>query len=83
MECKAKGAKSYHWERKGGDMPSNVEGKHNNNLIISNLQPNCSGRYRCKVDNGNEEVFSRYAEITIVGESLLPNNHHIITLGKL
>jgi len=68
LECIAKGAKSYHWERKGGEMSSNVEGMNRNKLTINNLQPIHSGSYRCVVANGDQKISSRYAKINIACE---------------
>ena len=71
LECKARGAKLYQWERKEGEMPSNVDGVDSNILTINKLQLKSAGSYRCKVINGDVVIFSEYAKITIFCESLL------------
>jgi len=66
--CEANEALSYQWEKENGDILCNAKGIDNNTLIIENLLPKHSGKYRCIARNENGTTLSNYATLTVLGK---------------
>lgn len=66
--CEANEALSFKWERQNGIIPPDAKGSNSGKLIIENLSPTHSGKYRCVATNRYGSTFSKYATITIPGE---------------
>jgi len=71
LTCEADGAKSYNWEREGGNIPSGATGVNTSTLTIINLTPQDAGNYRCVATNDSGRSESNYARLTINGEYFL------------
>ena len=66
--CMANGSRSYLWETDSGrNISSNAEGINSNHLILHNILPPDSGRYRCLATNQHGTTYSRYAMLTVKG----------------
>ena len=79
--CIANGSRSYFWQRDGeNSIPSNAEGIKSNNLVLHNILPRDSGRYRCVAENKHGRNYSRYAMLTVEGMYLKPIHVAILSL---
>jgi len=66
--CEANEALSYQWEKENGDIVPNAKGIDSDTLIIENLLPKHSGKYRCIARNDNGTTSSNYATLTVLGK---------------
>ena len=66
--CLAYEASSYYWERETGDIPSNAVGINTNILILHDIRPPDSGRYRCVAENEHGQTYSNYAMLSVEGK---------------
>ena len=57
LQCEARGATSYNWERRYGSIPSDATGVSTNILTIFNLQIEDAGDYRCVAINDKGQRF--------------------------
>jgi len=71
LQCEARGATSYNWERQYGSIPSGATGINTNILTIFNLQIEDAGDYRCVATNDKGQRFSKYSRISINGTIIL------------
>lgn len=72
LTCMADKALSYHWERYNNhDDASNVEpvGNSSERLVLPNVLPSESGRYRCLAINMYGSNYSSYATLFIKGKT--------------
>ena len=65
--CIANGSRSYFWQRDIGDIPSSAVGSSTDNLVLQNILPLTSGRYRCVAVNGHGTTNSKYAILNVEG----------------
>ena len=68
LTCMAYGASAYSWERENGTISSNAKGINTSTLLLHNVTPEDSGRYRCVAVNSNGYVFSNYFIIDVEGK---------------
>jgi len=59
---------NYKWERRGGSLPSKVQGAYTSNLIIVNLRPEDAGDYRCIVSNSTGTISSNFYSLLIASK---------------
>ena len=79
--CIANGSRSHFWQRdNGNNIPSNAERSESNNLVLQNILPHDSGRYRCVAENKHGRSYSRYAMLTVEGTYLQPIHATMISL---
>ena len=69
--CMANGALSYYWLKENGNIPSNAEGTDSNRLLLHNILPPDSGRYRCVAENDFGTRYSNYAMLIVEGTKLI------------
>ena len=65
LSCKANNTLSYIWDRQNDGIPSGAIGRNTNTLILINVQPKDSGRYRCVATNNYGTNMSDYATVII------------------
>ena len=58
----------YQWMRKEKIIQSKATGANTNRLVITNIEPDDSGEYRCTVSSGDVSVNSEYGIVTVLGE---------------
>ena len=58
---------NFKWEKKNSWLPSRAQGVNSEQLIITELNPNDSGQYRCIVSNSTGKIASDYSLVTIRG----------------
>ena len=69
LTCIANKSSSYYWERSNGDLSnqSNIMGINSSYLVLHNVLPSHSGRYRCVAENMYGKNYSNYATLLIKG----------------
>jgi len=58
---------NYTWEKKNEKLPLNVQGVNSQQLTITNLKPEDSGKYRCIMSNSTGKIASDYLLLTVKG----------------
>lgn len=64
LTCEANGTTSYNWEKENGIIQAKNDDK---TLMLHNVLPRDSGRYRCVTENMYGRNYSNYATIFIKG----------------
>ena len=74
LTCSASGVDDvmYQWMRKGKMIQSKATGVNTNRLVITNIEPDDSGEYRCTVSSGDVSVSSEYGTVSVLGELKIP-----------
>ena len=67
--CMAYDASSYYWQRETGDIPSNSERINTTTLMLNDILPPDSGRYRCVAENEHGTTHSNYAVFIVEGKT--------------
>ena len=65
LSCNAIGASSYHWEKKNGNIQSNIIGMNTNTITFINLRLSNAGLYQCVATNDSGSSKSYYAKLII------------------
>jgi len=58
---------NYTWEKRYSSLPSRAQGVNTSNMIIVNLKPEDSGKYRCIISNSTGKIYSEYASVVVKG----------------
>ena len=69
LTCMANKTISYYWERYNSDNHSNtlLVGTEGESLVLHNVLPSETGRYRCVAENMYGKSYSNYATIFMKG----------------
>jgi len=57
----------YKWEKKDEKDIPRSQGTNSRNLFITDLKPEDSGEYRCRMSNSTGVIFSDYSLLTVKG----------------